>query len=353
MGRRGPTPGGARKSLPFCHWPEEDQLGWQEALRSGDLFDTGPGAHLAEATRQNLQNAWGRWLGFLLQVDTEALELPVAHRLTDNRLRAFVDQLDTTCSSASVSTLVAQLHQVARLLAPAADWGFIGDLRSRLGRCATSSRHHHQVVSAERLVGLGFQLMEEAEVGCNLLKSRAILYRDGLLIAFLALCPIRRRNIALMLVDEHLQREEQGYSVLFGPEETKNGEPLEFDLPNMIVPHLQRYLDHWRPLIPGGADHHGLWASAKKCPLSKCALNDIVVRHTRRALGMTVSLHRFRHAAATTIAIHDPARVLVAKDLLHHKGPASVGRHYNLAASLQASRGYARLLQELLQRSDK
>jgi integrase/recombinase XerD len=60
-----------------------------------------------------------------------------------------------------------------------------------------------------------------------------------------------------------------------------------------------------------------------------------------------VNLHRFRHAAATTIAIHDPERVFIVKDLLHHKGDGSVDRHYNLAASLEASRSYARLLQEM------
>jgi len=156
-----------------------------------------------------------------------------------------------------------------------------------------------------------------------------------------------------MLIDVHLQGTPQGYSVLFDPEEAKNGEPLEFDLPDMIVPHFGRYLDHWRPLIPGSAGHHGLWASNKQCSVTKCALNDIVVRHTRRELGMAVNLHRFRHAAATTIAIHDPARVFFARDLLHHKAPGSVDRHYNLAASLEAARSYAKLLQELRRKSQK
>lgn len=78
---------------------------------------------------------------------------------------------------------------------------------------------------------------------------------DGLLIAFLALCPIKRRNIAVMLIDVHLQRTPQGYSVIFEPEETKNGEPLDFALPDMIVPHSERYLYHWRPLISGRAEH--------------------------------------------------------------------------------------------------
>ena len=162
-----------------------------------------------------------------------------------------------------------------------------------------------------------------------------------------------RRKGGHLFIDVHLQRIPQGYSVLFNPDETKNGKPLEFDLPDMIVPHFERYLDHWRPLIPGSAGHHGLWASNKQCPVTKCGLNEIVTRHTRRELGTTVNLHRFRSAAATTIAIHDPAHVLIAKDLLHHKDEASVGRHYNLAASLEASRSYARLLQELRENRNK
>jgi integrase/recombinase XerD len=275
MGKRGLQSGEARKTLPFDQWPKEDRLRWQEAFHAGDLFDTGPGAHLAEATRAGLQFVWGRWLGFLQQKDAHILDLTLVERLTVDRLRAYAEHLKTTCSSASVSTMVAQLHQVARLLAPQADWGFIGDTRNWLGRCGTSSRVHHPVVLAELLVDLGFQLMEEAEAdSARSTKRQAMHYRDGLLIAFLALCPIRRRNIAVMLIDAHLQRASQGYSVLFGPEETKNGEPLEFDLPNMVVPHFERYLDHWRPLIPGSVGHHGLWASNKQCPLTKCALND-------------------------------------------------------------------------------
>ena len=60
MGIRGLQSGEARKTLPFDQWPQEDRLRWQEAFHAGDLFDTGPGAHLAEATRAALQFACAR-----------------------------------------------------------------------------------------------------------------------------------------------------------------------------------------------------------------------------------------------------------------------------------------------------
>ena len=41
--------------IPFEAWPEEDRIRWNAAFRAGDPFEEcGPGAHLAERTRQDL-----------------------------------------------------------------------------------------------------------------------------------------------------------------------------------------------------------------------------------------------------------------------------------------------------------
>ena len=57
----------ARKSriyLPFDRWPAEDQARWQAAFTEGDRFDgSGPGSHLAEATRRNLWISYARFPG--------------------------------------------------------------------------------------------------------------------------------------------------------------------------------------------------------------------------------------------------------------------------------------------------
>ena len=45
------------KHLPVNEWPEADRAAFRAAYEPGDLFDgtAGPGAHLAEGTRQDDQ----------------------------------------------------------------------------------------------------------------------------------------------------------------------------------------------------------------------------------------------------------------------------------------------------------
>ncbi len=53
--------------LPFDSWPTEDQARWQAAFEEGDRFEgSGPGSHLAEATRRNLWISYARFLAFPL-----------------------------------------------------------------------------------------------------------------------------------------------------------------------------------------------------------------------------------------------------------------------------------------------
>ena len=52
--------------LSFDRWPIEDRARWQAAFAEGDRFEgSGPGSHLAEATRRNLWISYARFLAFL------------------------------------------------------------------------------------------------------------------------------------------------------------------------------------------------------------------------------------------------------------------------------------------------
>ena len=176
--------------------------------------------------------------------------------------------------------------------------------------------------------------------------ERALLFRDGLLIILTALRTIRRRNLWQMTLGEHLRKAGDRWILLFDRTETKNRHPLETNFPEEHAPHLERYLDHWRPIIPGAGSHQWVWASPKGGRLGLCNLNAVVIRHTTGKFGFHVNLHRFRHAAITTIAYHAPDQIAVSNGLLHHVSPDTAPERYNLASSFQASRTYAELIQK-------
>ena len=62
---------------------------------------------------------------------------------------------------------------------------------------------------------------------------------------------------------------------------------------------------------------------------------------------MALCPHLFRDAAATTLAIADPAHVRVAAPLLGHRTFATTERHYRQARAYEAHRSYLDVLSSL------
>jgi integrase/recombinase XerD len=66
--------------------------------------------------------------------------------------------------------------------------------------------------------------------------------------------------------------------------------------------------------------------------------------HTQKAFGQAINPHLFRDAAATTLAIADPAHVRVAAPLLGHRTFTTTERYYQQARSFDAHRAYINAL---------
>jgi hypothetical protein len=99
-------------------------------------------------------------------------------------------------------------------------------------------------------------------------------------------------------------------------------------------------------MFSGATQHDGLWVSTKSRPLTDGAIWHIVTNRARAAFGQPVNPHLFHSCAATTIAILDPGRIGVARDLLGHVSLATTQVHYIKARSIEASRLYAKVLAE-------
>ena len=57
---------GRRHALPVSTWPTTDQALWQSINAEGDILDgSGPAAHWAPTTRDNVRKAYGYWLDWL------------------------------------------------------------------------------------------------------------------------------------------------------------------------------------------------------------------------------------------------------------------------------------------------
>jgi integrase/recombinase XerD len=267
-------------------------------------------------------------------------------RWTADRLRAYVADLQARVKPATVQNRVLALERALAVLAPHSDRSLLRRTIRSLDHTPDRARKRVRLQDSDRLVELGFKLMADAEarVHKNARKNAAV-YRDGLQIALLASRSIRRGNFSNMEFGTHLVRQRGAWWLIFQGNETKTHQPLELPFPELLVPALTRYLDHYRPLLAGDR-YHGdrLWISYLSQPQAAHSIHLQVVARTRAAFGRPINPHLFRDCLATSIAIHDPDNVRMAAALLGHRSFATTERHYNLARTLQAARSYQHVI---------
>jgi integrase/recombinase XerD len=79
-------------------------------------------------------------------------------------------------------------------------------------------------------------------------------------------------------------------------------------------------------------------------PMTQMAIYDRVRARTKDRFGVAMNPHLFRDAAATTMAIADPANVRLAAPLLGHRTFTTTERYYRHARALDAHRAFVDIL---------
>ena len=333
----------SRIYLPFDRWPAKDRGRWQAAFVEGDRFDeSGPGSHLAKSTRCGLRISYARFLSFISAKHPELLELRPDERVDRLIVTEYAAWRGRSCGYGMVAFDLDALRRALRLVCPGVDWTWLLTLTKRIKAAAPRKPRKYHLVTSERLYALGIELMDkavaEAEAAKRITKARAFEYRDGLIIALLALIPLRSRTLVALRIGKQLVKTGDLWALDIPAADTKTRRPLDYPLSKELCTRIDLYLERFRRQIPGADTHTALWASNKRRPMAAIAIYGTVRKRTNKAFGFGVNLHRFRHAAASLWSIRDPINVRGAKDLL---GQASFGiteKHYIMAQSRIAGR---------------
>jgi integrase/recombinase XerD len=214
--------------------------------------------------------------------------------------------------------------------------------QSTLGVPGFAQDRFHLLVPPLQTLNFGIELMDAAlSLPISGHKQREIQYRDGLLLVLLSLWPLRRRSIAALTVSRHLEFDDGGVNILLHPADTKSRRAESFRVPEQLLPYFMRYLKEIRPILLGHSEHDGFWASYHGRPLLAGRLYDIVRARVTAKFGKVMSLHDFRRAAATFLAMDAPEKIGLIPGVLQHAKPDVSEQHYNLARSMQAGRRFA------------
>jgi integrase/recombinase XerD len=166
----------------------------------------------------------------------------------------------------------------------------------------------------------------------------------------LAQVPLRHKNFAALEIGRDLIKEGDDWFIVIPPEETKTKTYLDFQIPESLRNQFATYLNRIRPRMLRRQGRKAFWVSPKGGALSYSAVGPIVTRHTSKRLGIWITPHDARDAAATTWAIAAPEHVWISRDLLAHADLRTTTKYYNRAKGIEASRAHGRIISRLKRR---
>lgn len=337
-----------QRALPMASWPLADIALFDALYRVGSLLDgRGPCSAQRPASRRTTAFAYGSWLGWLDRHEPEALAEPPVLRATPARLLAFAKGRDDI-SPISLESLMRGAIQP--LMAEAADRDWSGQRRilDRLRRRAQmhqSGRKTGRIRSSAELLQTGRTLAAEGTGHAPNALTAARRRRNGVMIAVLSLLPIRRNAFCNIELDRHVDPGPP-FRITVDADLSKTGVPWSAECPDVLHPLLIDYLQNVRPYLArrSAGDDRALWLNDQGKRFAPNTMTACISDATRRQLGVAISPHLFRDAAATTMASKSPGDARAVRDLLGHKGFDVVDKHYNHAKMIDASRLYARLV---------
>ena len=339
------------RSLPLPEWPDADRRAWDEACLPGSRLKPGGAAsYLAEVSRDDFARRYGAFLGFLQRSGRLERKAPAAAQVTLVNVEAYITDLTARVRSVTAWNCVYKLRRAAELIAPKADFSWLAEIEKDLALVMEPRSKFDRLVLSGRLVEAGLALIAEAQEFAknDLFRARGV--RNGLMIALLAFCPIRIKNFAALEIGETLKEVDGTWWIALPRNIMKSSRPDERRVPAVLNSCIDIYLNQSRALLlRSEASTNALWISSTTGrAMTKKNLGTLISKITLKTLGVDVSPHLFRTAAATTAAAYGGNTPHLASAVLGHTDPRVTEEHYNRPSSMNASKIYAEIINSYL-----
>ena len=203
------------------------------------------------------RKGYGIWLDWLASASgysaSEINKSRCEDLVTQETVIAYVDYLERFCSSMTVYNRVQELYDAVVAMAshlPKAHWVWLKAAWKNLRAQATPSRNKlPRLKEADQLEALGLSLMQQAETapernyrqkGGLTALQRALMFRDGLMIALLIRRPFRIKNFYALSMGNNFLVHETGAVFSFKASDMKGKRSVEVPFPEGLLPYLDR-----------------------------------------------------------------------------------------------------------------
>jgi integrase len=337
------------RSLPIEFWPEADRKAWLSACRPSQRLNRGgTGSHMKVITLDDLARRYGYFLDFMSRQGSLDPDNAAGAHVTAENVGAYLTELSDRVGSVTAYGSIYKLRRACELIDPARDLTWLADIEKDLALVVRPRSKANRWVLTEVLIEAGLTLIAEAENSCTMSKlGQARQVRNGLMVATLALHPIRLKNFADLEIGRNFVEIKGSWWIVLSASETKEGRPDERRIDDLLQPALDRYLKKYRPIL-AEADQltTALWLSSNDgTSMSYAGVERVLTETTRTTVGVAISPHLFRTAIASSAAIHGGANRHLASALLHHTDHRVTEEHYNRASSFSAAESLRSIVQ--------
>jgi integrase len=199
------------------------------------------------------------------------------------------------------------------------------------------------------LLGLPDRLWRTARRNIVVSKRSFIDLQTALAIDILLHTPLRIKNLAALKFDEQLhwpQGRGKPALLVVRVEETKNEEPLEFELPTALADRLYAYRNEIAAAVIGSRPD-ALFVSRKGIPRTLSTIGVAIQRSVLRHVGVKLTPHQFRHLAAKIHLDANHGAYELVRQLLGHKDLKTTTKFYAGIDTRRAGRAHADLVARL------
>jgi integrase len=342
-----------RRCLHVTDWPPADRVLWERVTGPVDLLDENrtKAAKWCDPTRHKNRRGYGRWICFLMHTGSD-LAQPPADRVTRERVSAYIAELKgDQVEPYTLRNRIGELLAVMLVFIPDRDWGWLKRTLNDLDAQAKEAYEPKPPpLFANEIIAICRKRLTALEDQPYSIHRRlAVEYRNVSMILFLAVLPLRLRNLTA-LSERHLKTWDTEWLVDIPAAETKTGVRIVAPLPDVVVRHLAFYLAHVRRVLLGNQASDQLWLTCHGEPMCDHTVYLRITETTQELFGQAINPHRFRHTDATTISIVAPGEVDSARALLGQRSSKTTRDHYIIGDGIRASRRRATLIRSLRRR---
>jgi integrase len=168
-------------------------------------------------------------------------------------------------------------------------------------------------------------------------------------IAILTFAPVRLCNLSSIELDQNLIKPgglNTPYWLVFPNYDVKNKVDLNFQFDQLLTDLIDEYVHEFRPALLRGTNASWLFPGEGGQPKNKLLFSKQITERIQKAVGLRITPHQFRHAAAAIYLKHHPGDYETVRRVLGHRDIQTTIRFYCGLETMQATEEFGKLIRK-------